>query len=66
MAEKAVKEKEVVVKEKEKEKVVVKEKETLINAVYRVNLHCPECAREIRRPLLRTQGNKKRTSCEFA
>ncbi|KAI4302864.1 hypothetical protein MLD38_038564 [Melastoma candidum] len=40
----------------EKEKVVVKEKETVINAVYRVNLHCPECAREIRRPLLRTQG----------
>lgn len=28
----------------------------VITAVYKVNLHCPECAGEIRRPLLRTQG----------
>ncbi|XP_056161775.1 heavy metal-associated isoprenylated plant protein 4 isoform X2 [Syzygium oleosum] len=28
----------------------------VITAIYKVNLHCPECAAEIRRPLLRTQG----------
>ncbi|KAJ0053268.1 hypothetical protein Pint_00005 [Pistacia integerrima] len=27
-----------------------------ITGVYKVNLHCPQCARKIRRPLLRTQG----------
>lgn len=28
----------------------------VINAVYKVNLHCDQCAREIKKPLLRTQG----------
>ncbi|XP_030550871.2 LOW QUALITY PROTEIN: heavy metal-associated isoprenylated plant protein 4 [Rhodamnia argentea] len=38
------------------EKKVVEKKVDLITAVYKVNLHCPECAGEIKRPLLRTQG----------
>ncbi|XP_060207877.1 heavy metal-associated isoprenylated plant protein 4 isoform X2 [Lycium barbarum] len=28
----------------------------VINAVYKVRLHCPKCAHDIRKPLLRTQG----------
>ena len=51
-------------KEKEKEKLDSgpkdsKEKEKsdgIINGVYKVNLHCPQCAREIKKPLLRTEG----------
>ncbi|PSS10073.1 Heavy metal-associated isoprenylated plant protein [Actinidia chinensis var. chinensis] len=39
-------------KEEKKEKVEVKE----ISAVYKVHLHCPKCAHDIKRPLLRTQG----------
>ncbi|KAF3447592.1 hypothetical protein FNV43_RR12779 [Rhamnella rubrinervis] len=38
-------------KEKEKEKL-----DGIINGVYKVNLHCPQCARDIKKPLLRTQG----------
>ncbi|KAL5560667.1 hypothetical protein UlMin_036878 [Ulmus minor] len=33
-----------------------KEKDGVITAVYKTNLHCQQCAREIERPLLRTQG----------
>ncbi|XP_018818671.1 heavy metal-associated isoprenylated plant protein 4 isoform X2 [Juglans regia] len=45
-------------KEKEKDgKKEIKEKvEEVINAVYRVNLHCQQCARDISKPLMRTQG----------
>ncbi|XP_057512423.1 heavy metal-associated isoprenylated plant protein 4 [Actinidia eriantha] len=39
-------------KEEKKEKVELKE----ISAVYKVHLHCPKCAHDIKRPLLRTQG----------
>lgn len=35
---------------KEKEKIEV------ITAVYNVNLHCQQCANDIKKPLLRTQG----------
>lgn len=28
----------------------------VITAVYKVNLHCPQCAREIKKPLIATQG----------
>ena len=38
-------------KEEKKEKV-----EKVITAVYKVNLHCPKCAHDIRKPLLRTPG----------
>ncbi|XP_057531511.1 heavy metal-associated isoprenylated plant protein 4 [Amaranthus tricolor] len=31
-------------------------KEGLSAAFYKVNLHCPECAEKIKRPLLKTQG----------
>ncbi|GMY22873.1 65-kDa microtubule-associated protein 5 isoform X1 [Fagus crenata] len=41
-------------KEKEKEKKV--EEAAIITAVYKVNLHCEQCARDIKKPLLRTQG----------
>ncbi|KAG6628430.1 hypothetical protein CIPAW_14G012600 [Carya illinoinensis] len=44
-------------KEKDGKKEIVKEKvEEVINAVYRVNLHCQQCARDIKNPLMRTQG----------
>ncbi|KAJ4727359.1 Heavy metal-associated isoprenylated plant protein [Melia azedarach] len=33
-----------------------KKAEGVITAVYKVNLHCPQCARKIKKPLLRTQG----------
>ncbi|XP_021912671.1 heavy metal-associated isoprenylated plant protein 4 [Carica papaya] len=33
-----------------------KEKLEVITAVYKVNLHCPQCAFQIKKPLLRTQG----------
>ncbi|XP_062174749.1 heavy metal-associated isoprenylated plant protein 4 [Alnus glutinosa] len=36
---------------KEKEKV-----EEVITAVYKVNIHCQQCARDIKNPLTRTQG----------
>ncbi|KAK2979380.1 hypothetical protein RJ640_025753 [Escallonia rubra] len=38
-------------KEEKKDKVVA-----VTTAVYKVNLHCPKCAHDIKRPLLRTQG----------
>ncbi|XP_052170946.1 heavy metal-associated isoprenylated plant protein 4 [Diospyros lotus] len=38
-------------KEEKKEKV-----EKVITAFYKVNLHCPKCAHDIRKPLLRTPG----------
>ncbi|EXB70672.1 hypothetical protein L484_023858 [Morus notabilis] len=46
------------IKEKEKEvkKVENKEKDGVITAVYKTKLHCLQCARDIKRPLLRTQG----------
>jgi hypothetical protein len=28
----------------------------VITAVYKVNLHCQQCARDIKKPLLSTQG----------
>lgn len=40
---------------KEEKKETTKEIE-VITAVYKVNLHCPKCAHDIRRPLLRTPG----------
>ncbi|KAH0980790.1 hypothetical protein GBA52_007967 [Prunus armeniaca] len=46
-------------KEKDKEKDEKKEKEKdggVINAVYKVNLHCRQCGREIKKPLMATQG----------
>ncbi|XP_008232228.1 PREDICTED: heavy metal-associated isoprenylated plant protein 3 isoform X2 [Prunus mume] len=46
-------------KEKEKEKDEKKEKEKdggVINAVYKVNLHCRQCGREIKKPLMATPG----------
>ncbi|GMP42422.1 hypothetical protein CsSME_00012178 [Camellia sinensis var. sinensis] len=39
-------------KEEKKEKVEMKE----ITAIYKVHLHCPKCADDIRKPLLRTPG----------
>ncbi|XVF64954.1 hypothetical protein PTKIN_Ptkin09bG0208200 [Pterospermum kingtungense] len=39
--------------EKEKDKL---KSDGVITAVYKVNLHCPQCASEIKKPLLRTQG----------
>ncbi|KAF9624363.1 hypothetical protein IFM89_010389 [Coptis chinensis] len=38
------------------EKKEDKEGHGLITALYKLNLHCPQCAREIKRPLLRSQG----------
>ncbi|KAK3008835.1 hypothetical protein RJ639_015318 [Escallonia herrerae] len=38
-------------KEEKKDKVLA-----VTTAVYKVNLHCPKCAHDIKRPLLRTQG----------
>ena len=32
------------------------EKAEAITAIYKVNLHCQQCWREIKRPLLKTQG----------
>ncbi|CAB4299671.1 unnamed protein product [Prunus armeniaca] len=46
-------------KDKDKEKDEKKEKEKdggVINAVYKVNLHCRQCGREIKKPLMATQG----------
>lgn len=51
---KKVKEKEGTAKDdgkKEKDKL-----DGIIIGVYKVSLHCPQCAREIKRPLLRSQG----------
>lgn len=47
------------IKEKEKEVKKVESKETdgVITAVYNTKLHCLQCARDIKKPLLRTQGN---------
>lgn len=33
------------------------EKETISIAVYKANLHCPKCAHDIKKPLMRTPGN---------
>ncbi|KAL4562890.1 hypothetical protein LXL04_026921 [Taraxacum kok-saghyz] len=38
---------------------VEEKKETITIAVYKVNLHCPKCAHDIKKPLLRTQGVHK-------
>ncbi|BFG21349.1 hypothetical protein CerSpe_076230 [Prunus speciosa] len=46
-------------KDKDKEKDEKKEKEKdggVINAVYKVNLHCRQCGREIKKPLMATPG----------
>lgn len=54
MAEPAAKEKD---KDKTKDEKKVKEKDDgVINAVYKVNLHCKQCARDIKKPLMATQG----------
>ncbi|CAK7349250.1 unnamed protein product [Dovyalis caffra] len=37
-------------------KVETEKKVEVITAVYKVNLHCPQCARDIKKPLLSTQG----------
>lgn len=48
--------------EKGKEKMEGKEEEKkkdnieVITAIYKVNLHCPECGNRIKRHLLTTQG----------
>lgn len=56
MAEKV----EIIAKEKEggnKKLVEKKEKDDgVITAVYKANLHCLQCARDIKSPLLRAQG----------
>ncbi|KAL5985365.1 hypothetical protein ACLOJK_027349 [Asimina triloba] len=31
----------------------------IVSAVYKVNLHCPECAREVKKPLKRAKGVQK-------
>ncbi|KAM2064833.1 hypothetical protein ACFX16_028182 [Malus domestica] len=52
--EKKVKEKD---EDKTKDEKKVKEKDDgVINAVYKVNLHCKQCARDIKKPLMATQG----------
>ncbi|KAK0582488.1 hypothetical protein LWI29_026147 [Acer saccharum] len=33
-----------------------KEADGVITGIYKVNLHCPQCANKIKKPLLRTQG----------
>ncbi|KAI9180670.1 hypothetical protein LWI28_007064 [Acer negundo] len=33
-----------------------KEADEVITGIYKVNLHCPQCANKIKKPLLRTQG----------
>ncbi|KAM7261804.1 hypothetical protein ACFE04_020881 [Oxalis oulophora] len=35
---------------------VVENAEEVIVGIYKTNLHCPECASKIKKPLLRTQG----------
>ncbi|PRQ56796.1 putative heavy metal-associated domain, HMA [Rosa chinensis] len=42
--------------DKAKDEKKAKEKDGVITAVYKVNLHCPQCAREIKKPLIATQG----------
>lgn len=42
--------------EKEDKKKEEKEKVEAITAIYKVNLHCQQCWREIKKPLSRTQG----------
>ncbi|CAK9318946.1 unnamed protein product [Citrullus colocynthis] len=42
--------------EKEEKKKEEKEKVEAITAIYKVNLHCQQCWREIKKPLSRTQG----------
>ncbi|XP_048447646.1 heavy metal-associated isoprenylated plant protein 4 isoform X2 [Pyrus x bretschneideri] len=54
MAATAAKEKD---KDETKDEKKVKEKDDgVINAVYKVNLHCKQCARDIKKPLMATQG----------
>ncbi|XP_071696579.1 heavy metal-associated isoprenylated plant protein 4 [Rutidosis leptorrhynchoides] len=38
---------------------VEEKKETINIAVYKVNLHCPKCAHDIKKPLMRTPGVHK-------
>ncbi|KAL7593865.1 hypothetical protein Lser_V15G31860 [Lactuca serriola] len=38
---------------------VEEKKETITIAVYKANLHCPKCAHDIKKPLLRTPGVHK-------
>lgn len=55
-------------KEKDKEKDEKKEKEKdggVINAVYKVNLHCRQCGREIKKPLMATPGIQMFLLCSF-
>ncbi|KAL6129222.1 hypothetical protein ACLB2K_072575 [Fragaria x ananassa] len=42
--------------DKAKDEKKAKEKDGVITAVYKVNLHCPQCAREIKKPLISIQG----------
>lgn len=35
---------------------VEEKKETITIAVYKANLHCPKCAHDIKKPLMRTPG----------
>jgi len=42
--------------EKVKVEEVKAKAEEIITAVYKLNLHCPECARAIEKPLIRTSG----------
>ena len=43
-------------KEKEQKKEEKKEGSDVINAIYKVNLHCQQCGRKIKKHLLLTQG----------
>ena len=40
-------------------------KETISIAVYKANLHCPKCAHDIKKPLMRTPGNIVSMLCYF-
>ena len=53
-------------KEKEKEIEVITKEIEVITAVYRINLHCPKCAHDIRRPLLRISGMTSISICKFS
>ncbi|KAL5724359.1 hypothetical protein ACHQM5_007631 [Ranunculus cassubicifolius] len=44
---------------KEEKKEAKKEGDGIITALYKLNLHCLQCAKEIKRPLMRTQGVHK-------
>lgn len=42
--------------EKVKAEEVEAKAKDVINAVYKLNLHCPQCAHAIEKSLIRTQG----------